>query len=107
MACSVIIGLLLLKQVSLTHALYEEERSLGDNEEIAGSATAYENAWKQLAIRIFENGRNDANLMAVLHSLGINVRERPNPGSNAPSTAPAPAQPGAKPTEPAAPASGH
>jgi len=101
MACSVIIGLMLLKQVSLTRELYDQEHDLGDSEEVASAANAYDNAWKQLAIRIFETGRNDPDLMDVLKAQGIGIREgksgETSPAdtmSPAPAPAPAPPAPG-------------
>ena len=98
LACSVIVGLLLLKQGLLTNELYEQERTFGDAEEIAGSANAYDSAWKQLAIRIYETGRNDTEMMGLLKEQGIGIREgKTGDAATAPGApgqpAPAPAPP--------------
>src|SRR5271155_4525973 len=99
MACSFVIGILLLREISLSRTLYQQERALGDTQEAAASAATYENAWKQLAIRIYETGHQDAALMAVLKSENIGVHEAPNAGSESSSTD----APGQVPSGPAKP----
>jgi len=100
--CSLVICALLLKEFLLSRTLYYQERNMGDAEEIAASGSSYEAAWKQLAIRIYEVGHQDPELMNVLKSENIGVHQAP-PAVNAtspPSTAEPPGYPAPVPDHP-------
>ncbi len=75
MVCSVVISLLLLKEVSLKRSLAQTERNLGDAQESAATAAAYENAWRQLAVHVYQVGHDDPGLMAMLKSENIGINQ--------------------------------
>jgi len=101
---STLISGLMIKQILLSRALYFEQRTLADDEQTAATAAGFENAWKQLALQIYQGSAQDADLAEVLRK--SNVAVRANPAANAatpPATTPAgpPKPPVAPPSPPA------
>jgi hypothetical protein len=86
---------LLIKQVLLNREIDYQQRLLVDNEETISDATKYSDAWRDLAVAVFSNSRQDPTLAAVLkdENVGISLMAPDSSSTNAPSTqAPPPAQ---------------
>lgn len=93
---STFVSVLLIKQIFLERTLDQEQRGLVSTQEIASSGAAYENAWKQLAVRIYQASRQDPALAEVLKNAKIDIHGAPATGGGAaptttPSATPAPA----------------
>jgi hypothetical protein len=88
---SSLVSILLIKQIFLNHALRQEQRLLVDSQEAASNGPAFESAWKQLAVHIYQVGRQDPALLQVLKKENVGVHPNPNAGSalGAPPSAPA------------------
>lgn len=71
--CSIVVSILLNKTVFLGRDIDREQRTLVDNQETASTATTYENAWKQLAIKIYQTGHQDPEMIDLLKSEGVNI----------------------------------
>jgi hypothetical protein len=85
--CSIVVSVLLIKTVLLNRALDVEQRTLVDSQETASSATVYEEAWKQLAVKIYQTGHQDPVMIDLLKSEGVNINfgtPPPAPGTAAP-----------------------
>jgi len=97
--CSIIVGILLNKTVFLSHDIDHEQRVLIDNQETAATATTYENAWKQLAVKIYQAGHQDPEMMNLLKSEGVNIHIGVPPTESAPANgAPVPSASSKTPT---------
>ncbi len=101
--CSIIVSILLVQTVFLNRELNRKQRVLVDNQETIATTATYERAWKQLAIRIYEAGKGDPEMIQLLKSEGVNVYAGTPPpdGGKAegapalPSKTPAPSSPAA------------
>src|ERR1017187_6839978 len=83
------VSVLLIKQIFLGRALDQEQRLLVDSQETASTATGYENAWRQLAIHIYQAGRQDPALAGVLKNANVEIHPSPAAGAGAaPATTP-------------------
>jgi hypothetical protein len=88
---SVVISVLLIKEIFLNRSLYQKERDLADSQEIAATGPGYQNAWKQVAVRVFQIGHGDPALTAALKSESIVIHTNPGAESGTNSeTTPAP-----------------
>jgi hypothetical protein len=90
--CSSFISLLYIKQIFLSRDLNHQQRNLVDSQQVITEGAQYENAWKQLAMHMYEASHNDPALTAILKSENVDVRptEKGNPASGTtPTTAPA------------------
>jgi hypothetical protein len=93
---------LLIKEIFLSRTIAQEHRVLVDSQETAASGPNWENAWKQVALRIYPLSLKDPALAEMLRSEKIEV-SRVNPltgAGSAPGTAPTPTP---TPSAPAAP----
>jgi len=99
---STFVSSLLIKQIFLSRALNQEQRILADSQEMADSATTYENAWKQLALHIFQASRQDPALAQVLKNDNVEIHTGPAGGEGSPPEA-APSLPSVPAKAPVAP----
>lgn len=87
---ALIVSALMVKQIFLSRAIYTEQHLLVDNEEIASTGEAYQSTWKQLAVHIYQESRQDPALAAILtkEKVAISTTPPPLPGTstNAPSS---------------------
>jgi hypothetical protein len=89
--CSTIVSALMIKQIFLSRALNLEQRLLVDSQEVASTGSAYETAWKQLAIRIYQASHQDPALAEVLKNENVMIHSGSASGtSSTPATTPAP-----------------
>jgi len=105
------VSILLIKEISLSRALYQEERQLADSQETAAAGQGYETAWKQLAIHLYQASHQDPTLSDVLKTEKIVIRTTtsptpvpPAPGATAPPAPISSKTTGAAPHAPAPPA---
>jgi len=96
---STLVSILMIKQIFLNRSINEERRLLAESQQTFSEGGNFENAWKQLAMHIYQTGKDDPALIDVLKKANIDVHPTPNP--NAVST-PAPT-PSASPNPPATP----
>jgi hypothetical protein len=86
---SFLVSALLFKQILLQRDLGKKRQELADYQEVANTGAAFENAWKQIAMRIFQDSRQDQALSDLLKRDGVLVRANTNAdGGNPPATAP-------------------
>ena len=71
--CSTIVSALLIKQIFLNREIDSQQRLMVDNEEIATESAKYEEAWKELAVTVFTNSRQDPTLAAVLKDENVGI----------------------------------
>jgi len=101
------VSFLFIQEIFLSRALNQEQRQLLDDRETISTGAAYENAWKQLAVHIYEASRQDPALAEVLKNEKVEIHPKTAPGAaSAPETTP-PAPPPASSKIPVAPASLH
>jgi hypothetical protein len=85
---SFIVSGLMMKEILLERDLNKRRQDLVDSQEIANSGPAFENAWKQLAMRIFQNSKQDQAMIDLLKRDGVQVRANPTTDTSAqPATA--------------------
>jgi len=86
------VSILLIREVFLSRDLTQAQSRLTESQEVVSQGTAFENAWKQLAVRIYEIGNHDPALMELLkkENVGIHTESSPNGGSAPASTSFAP-----------------
>jgi hypothetical protein len=96
---------LLIKEIFLSRAMTQEHRVLVDSQETAASGPDWENAWKQVAIRIYPLSLKDPALAEVLKNekIGISRMNRAVGAGSAPGTTPTPSAPAAPSKTPATP----
>jgi hypothetical protein len=97
LALSCVVSLLMLKQISLSHAIIEEQHVLVDAHEKADTDTIYQSAWEKLAMNIWKAGAQDPAMQDLLKTEGVAVHAGPPPGTTLPATSAAPPAPSAKP----------
>src|ERR1700722_19154403 len=102
------VSILLVKQIFLNRALFQEQRELVDSQEVVSQAPGFENAWKQLAIHIYQVSSQDPALSQVLQSEGIGIQPKAPSGTGTtpatpPSASPASSKSPAAPPHPATP----
>jgi len=100
------VSVLFIKQIFLSRALDQEQRQLVDSQETASTGPGYENAWKQLAVHIYQASRQDPALTQVLKNANVDVHANSAAGAapaTTPSAPPAPSKTPAAPTHPAVP----
>lgn len=83
------------------HEYNQQQRTLLESRNTVSEGAAYENAWKQLSIHIFEASNQDPALAAILKKEGVGIH--PNPAGSGGSS-PASTLPGGSPTPPKSPA---
>jgi hypothetical protein len=95
---SCFISVLYIKQIFLSRDLNHQQRNLVDSQQVISDGSEYENAWKQLALHMYEASKDDPALTGILKKENIDIRPKekaaPLP-SNPPTTSPA--QPSAPP----------
>ncbi len=90
MLCSCIVTFLYLRQIVLERELDEQQRLVVDGQEAVTEGNAYENAWKQLAMSIYTNSRQDPEFARVLRMENVDVRPGvPPPSAGSSGAAPA------------------
>jgi hypothetical protein len=96
------VSVLMIKEIFLSRQLNLAERVYVDNQQTASTATGYEQAWKQLAVRIFESSRQDPLLADVLKNEKVEIHPNASTGApTAPATTPgAPSTPAKAPVPP-------
>jgi hypothetical protein len=87
MLCSTIVAGLMIKEIFLTRELNQLQRSLSESQDVVSQGSAYQNAWKQLATRIFQASHQDPALAEVLRKENVAVHQNTQA---APPTAPMP-----------------
>jgi hypothetical protein len=108
MLVSLLVSALMIEEVYLSSALTREQMVLVAMRDVVSTSPGYENAWKQLAFHIYQAGRQDPALIALLKSEQIDIH--PNTAADAgspPATTPPTSPPSSKdpvsPLPPAAP----
>jgi hypothetical protein len=92
--CSILVSALLLKQILVTRALDQKQRQLVDCQETASTGPGYENAWKQLAIHIYQASHQDPGLTQLLKDQNVEIHQKLDADSGtAPLSAPLSAPP--------------
>lgn len=74
---SLVISILLVRQAFLSHQLNQEQRTLQECQEAVSQGAAYENAWKELAVNIYQSSAQDPTLAAILRAENVGVRAQP------------------------------
>jgi hypothetical protein len=102
------VSILFVREIFLSRDLTDDQRQLVADQETVSQGAAFENAWKQIAIRIYQVGNQDPALMELLkqENVGIHADAAPNAGSapaSAPSAPPTSSQTPIVPVQPAAP----
>jgi len=89
---SSLVSLMMIKQISLSRELNQQQGVLIESEETASTATTYQTAWQKLAMAIYESSRQDPNFAAVLKNANVEIHARPSPISGAlnPADSPSP-----------------
>lgn len=64
---------LMLKQVFLLRELNQLERTLSDSQAVIKDGSQYENAWKQLAMRLYQTGRQDPAVIELLKKENVEI----------------------------------
>ena len=110
---SVIVCGLMLKQVFLMRELSQLQRTLADSQQVVKDGSNYENAWKQLAMRMYQVGSQDPAILDLLKRENVEVRSaktqlpgaNPATGANTPATpvSPVGSKPAVVPPHPATP----
>ncbi len=67
----------LIKEIFLSRSLSLEERTFSESQQTVSSGTTYENAWKQLAIHIYQASRQDPDFAAVLKNENVVIHAGP------------------------------
>ena len=87
--CSSFLSVLLIKQIFLSRALDQEQRFLVDSQETIATGPKFENAWKQLALRIYQADSQDPALAQLLKNENVEIHEKSDAGAgSAPGAAP-------------------
>ena len=100
------VSILFIKQIFLSRDLIQERRLLVDSQETASLGSGYENAWKQLAIHIYQASHDDPALAAILKNEKVGSPFKRGCGTGSapatpPSTPPASSKhPSSRPTKP-------
>jgi len=89
---STLVSALMIKQIFLTRAMDNKLQDLAEAQQAAETGPGYENAWKHLAMRLFQASHEgqDVALLQVLKNADVEVR------SNAAHPPPAPGVPSAE-----------
>ena len=74
---SFVVSVLMIKHIFLEREINKARAELVDSQETANTGPAFENAWKQLAMRVFEDSRQDTALNELLKKDGVQVRANP------------------------------
>jgi hypothetical protein len=83
------VSVLLIKQIFLNRDFNQEQRVLVESQQTASTGPAYENAWKQLALHIYQGSRQDPALAEVLKKENVEIHPNPAAGADsAPATTP-------------------
>jgi len=101
--CSSLVSILLIKQIFVSRALEQEQRLLVDCQETASTETGYENAWKQLAIHMYQASHQDPALVQLLKSENVEIHQKSDTDTNSASATP----PSVPPIPSKTPASSH
>lgn len=97
---STFVSILCIKQIFLSRQLNLAQRVYVDSQETASTAGSYEEAWKQLAIHIYQASRQDETLADVLKNEKVDIHPNATPGTG---TVPAPVAPSTPPKAPVPP----
>ncbi len=97
------VSIFFIKLIFLSRALDREQRQLVDCQEIASTAPAFENAWKQLAIHVYQASPQDPALADVLKREGVEIHSKPGAGAGSAPPAMTPPPPPTSPSTPIAP----
>jgi len=100
---STVVSGLMLKQVFLMRELNQLQRTLAESQQVVKDGSSYENAWKQLAMRMYQMGHQDPAIIDLLKKEDVEVRTSAPP---APPSTPAPStssKPTVAPPHPATP----
>jgi hypothetical protein len=102
--CSVIIGILMIKQIFLSRQLNQQQRQMAECQQVIQEGSSFDNAWKQLAGSMYQASAHDPSMTTLLQKEGIKVHQQTPPASHAETPAtPAPA-PASVPASASAPA---
>jgi hypothetical protein len=100
-----LVSLLMMKNVFIAREFNRQQHELIHSEQMANAEPQYENAWKTLAMHIYEKSKADPALAQVLKNNDVQVRSdestAPAPDSSAtpsPGTSPMPSVPAKAPT---------
>lgn len=85
-----VIALLEVSQIFLQRSVYTQQRTLVDNQETITTGPAYQNAWRQLSVHIYQAGKTDPALATVLKSEKVTITTQAPPAAPAGSKLPAP-----------------
>jgi hypothetical protein len=100
------VSILLIREVFLSRDFTQAQSRLAESQEVVSQGAAFENAWKQVAVRIYEVGSHDPALMQLLkkENVGIHTEPAANGGSAPASTSSAPPASSETPVAPVPPA---
>jgi hypothetical protein len=74
---STFVSVLLIKQIFLERTLLQAQRGLINTQEMASTGPAFESAWKQLAVHVYQASRQDPALAEVLKNAKIEIHNKP------------------------------
>jgi len=91
-ASTVVCGLM-LKQVFLMRELTQLERTMSESQDTIKNGSQFENAWKQLAMRLYQTGQHDPAILDLLKKENVEVHaaQPPAAGASAPAAPVSPA----------------
>jgi hypothetical protein len=75
------VSILYVKQIFLSRDLNQVQRLLVESQEMISQGATYENAWKQLAMHIYQGGRQDPALAEVLKLENVDVHSTATAGA--------------------------
>ena len=93
---SIVVSFLLIKLALLSRSITQKQRDLVETQETASSASGYENAWKQLSLRIYSASRQDPALAQLLKNDNVEIHTKVPPSSGLPPATTTAAPPSSK-----------
>jgi hypothetical protein len=87
---STLVSALMIREIFLSRAYEQQQRNLAETQETITQGNGYENAWKQLATKIYEAARQDPAMTEVLKAADLQVRPAPPAAGSTPTQASAP-----------------
>jgi hypothetical protein len=103
MAASSLVTFLLIVSALLARDLDRKQRILVDCQEISATSSAYEEAWKQLIVKVYQIGHDDPEMLDLIKSEGVKMNDDSTP--TAPATPSMPSVPAKAPILPTNPPS--
>ena|ERR1700734_325876 len=87
------VSFLFIMQIFVTRSLIQEQRVLTESRDTVSQGAQYENAWHQLAMRIYQASDQDPAIATILKKEGIAVRPHTATSAGSAPTTPSSAPP--------------